>query len=51
MISLANVRYLILDEADRMMDMGFTPQVKRIVLERDMPDKRQISLRPLPGRL
>lgn len=42
-ISLANVRYLILDEADRMLDMGFEPQIRRIVEGEDMPgtDARQ----------
>ena len=36
-ISLANIRYLVLDEADRMLDMGFEPQIRRIVLGEDMP--------------
>ncbi|KAI9440449.1 ATP-dependent RNA helicase ded-1 [Lactarius indigo] len=36
-ISLSNVRYLVLDEADRMLDMGFEPQIRRIVQEEDMP--------------
>ncbi len=38
-ISLANVRYLVLDEADRMLDMGFRPAVDRIV--KQCPAKRQ----------
>lgn len=37
-ISLANVKYLVLDEADRMLDMGFEPQIRRIVQGEDMPD-------------
>jgi ATP-dependent RNA helicase RhlE len=31
LVSLDGVRVLILDEADRMLDMGFRPQVERIV--------------------
>ena len=37
-ISLANIRYLVLDEADRMLDMGFEHQIRRIVQSEDMPD-------------
>jgi superfamily II DNA/RNA helicase len=38
-ISLRAVRILVLDEADRMLDMGFKPAVNRIVGQ--TPDKRQ----------
>src|ERR671919_1202386 len=31
MVSLAGIRTLVLDEADRMLDMGFKPQVDRLV--------------------
>ncbi|RLV95026.1 ATP-dependent RNA helicase DED1 [Spathaspora sp. JA1] len=37
-ISLSNIKYLVLDEADRMLDMGFEPQIRHIVQECDMPD-------------
>jgi ATP-dependent RNA helicase RhlE len=39
LISVAEIGILVLDEADRMLDMGFQPQVDRIV--RRLPDKRQ----------
>jgi ATP-dependent RNA helicase DDX3X len=40
-VSLAGVQFLILDEADRMLDMGFEPQIRRIVEQEDMPRERQ----------
>lgn len=40
-ISLSNIRYLVLDEADRMLDMGFEPQIRRIVQGEDMPGIEQ----------
>ncbi|XBW35827.1 hypothetical protein QEN19_001400 [Hanseniaspora menglaensis] len=36
-VKLSNVKYLVLDEADRMLDMGFEPQIRKIVEESDMP--------------
>lgn len=36
-VSFANIKYLVLDEADRMLDMGFEPQIRRIVENVDMP--------------
>ena len=38
------VQVLVLDEADRMMDMGFWPDVKRIAATLPDPDKRQTLL-------
>ncbi len=42
LVKLDSVRILILDEADRMLDMGFKPQVERIV--RRLPEERQTML-------
>ncbi|XP_058113079.1 DEAD-box ATP-dependent RNA helicase 37-like [Magnolia sinica] len=36
-VSLQAVKYLALDEADRMLDMGFEPQIRKIVEQMDMP--------------
>ena len=38
-ISLQHIRYFILDEADRMLDMGFVHDVKKIIAK--LPAKRQ----------
>ncbi|KAE9463204.1 hypothetical protein C3L33_04886, partial [Rhododendron williamsianum] len=36
-VSLEMIKYLALDEADRMLDMGFEPQIRKIVEQMDMP--------------
>ena len=41
-VSLSQVEYLVLDEADRMLDMGFMPDIKRILAL--LPERRQSLL-------
>ncbi len=41
-IDLSNLEVLILDEADRMFDMGFLPDIRRII--KSLPAKRQTLL-------
>jgi ATP-dependent RNA helicase RhlE len=38
-VSLQNIRFFVLDEADRMLDMGFIHDVKKIIMK--LPAKRQ----------
>ncbi len=41
-VKLANIHIFILDEADRMLDMGFAPDIKKII--KSIPETRQTML-------
>ncbi|XP_074532711.1 putative ATP-dependent RNA helicase DDX43 [Halichoeres trimaculatus] len=41
LINLSSITYLVLDEADRMLDMGFEPQILKILLD-IRPDRQTV---------
>ena len=43
-VSLSKTRYLVLDEADRMLDKGFEEDIKQIISEMPKPPKRQTAM-------
>ena len=36
-VSLSHVKHMVLDEADRMLDMGFEPQIRQVTEDADLP--------------
>jgi superfamily II DNA/RNA helicase len=48
-VSFASVEVLVLDEADRMADMGFMPQVQKILYRMDAPHQTMLFSATLDG--
>lgn len=43
-IKLESITYLVLDEADRMLDMGFEPQIRKVLID-IRPDRQTVMTR------
>ena len=42
-VNVNSITYLVLDEADRMLDMGFEPQIRKILLD-IRPDRQTVMV-------
>lgn len=43
-LNINSITYLVLDEADRMLDMGFEPQIRKTLLD-IRPDRQTVMTR------
>lgn len=43
-LNISSITYLVLDEADRMLDMGFEPQIRKTLLD-IRPDRQTVMTR------
>ncbi|KAF9919630.1 hypothetical protein FBU30_010724 [Linnemannia zychae] len=44
LVSLSKIKYTVLDEADRILDMGFEPAIRQIMSATDMPKDESLQI-------